>query len=133
MKHEISNALASACGLGIKWSSLQLVGCKLPLHQFTFSVLDVSKLLACTNSVISGRLGFWKGFFIFSRCYMQGSGAQPPATDKAYAFKSMQSDEIRHNSAINMMTVGVALTLLKIPELWMQTRFKLIYCTYIAR
>ena len=31
---------------------------------------------------------------------MQGSGAQPPATDKVYAFKSMQSDEIRHNSAI---------------------------------
>ena len=28
------------------------------------------------------------------------------------AFKRMQSNEIRHNSAINMMTVGVALTLL---------------------
>ena len=53
---------------------------------------------------------------------------QPPAADNVYAFKSMQSNEIRHNSTINMMTVGIALTLLKIPDLWIQTRFKMIYC-----
>ena len=35
-------------------------------------------------------------------------------------FKNMESNKIWHNSAINMMTVGVALTLLKIPELWIQ-------------
>ena len=40
---------------------------------------------------------------------------QLPAADKVYAFKSMQSNEIRHSSGIGMMTVGVALTLLKIP------------------
>ena len=42
--------------------------------------------------------------------------------------KSMQSNEIRHNSAINMMTVGVASILLKIPERLIQTRFKMNYC-----
>ena len=52
---------------------------------------------------------------------MQGSGGCAPSADKVKAFKSMQSNEIRHNLAINiMMTVGVALTLLKTPELWMQ-------------
>ena len=40
----------------------------------------------------------------------------------------MQSNEIRHNSAINMMTVSVASTFPKIPERLIQTKFKMIYC-----
>ena len=86
--------------------------------------MSVLQLVLLSSSTVVD-LGFWKGGFIFSSCQVQGSG---PAADKVHVFKSMQSNEIQHNSAINMMTVGVATTLLKIPELWIQTRFKMIYC-----
>ena len=78
-----------------------------------------------SEGVTVADLGFWKEGFILVDVRCRGLGAQPPAADKIFAFTRMQ---IQHNLAINMMTVDIALPLLKIPELWIQTIFKMIYC-----
>ena len=84
--------------------------------------------------ILCGFITVHSPFKTFSYAYKVPLGGrsrilgQPPATDKVCTFKSMQSNEIWHNSAINTMAIGVALTLLKILALCLQNRFRMIYC-----